>query len=324
MRKKRLMTPLDYAEKAIMNVTRTRRGSEFESSREVASRVLDHLEVLRKNKGNVSGTITGFSTLDRMTNGFHPGDLIILAARPAVGKSAFALNVASNAASANEGAVALFSLEMSADQLMNRMLSCESSVPQNQLSSGHLSERDIGKLNKAANILSERKIYIDNSSDIRVSQIFSKCRKLKADHGKLSLIVIDYLQLINGSGRSDSRQQEISEISRSLKILAMELECPVMALSQLSRRVEDREDHRPKLSDLRESGSIEQDADMVMFLFREDYYKKDEDKKEEQQITQLELSKHRNGPTGVVTLMFDLPIARFTSVDMQRGAEHAD
>ena len=245
---------LDQAERSIMDVTRVRRGAEFESSREISNRVIAELNELRNHQG-VTGIKTGFTDLDAITNGFQRGDLIILAARPAMGKSALALNFLNQVAKRNPGCVAMFSLEMPSDSLMKRLLSCESRVFADKLRSGHLSESDMSKLNAAASHLSEREIYIDDTSSIRVSQIFSKCRKLKSEHGQLSLIVIDYLQLITG-GRQESRQQEVSDISRNLKILAKEMECPVIALSQLSRKVEERTDHEPQLSDLRESGSI--------------------------------------------------------------------
>lgn len=302
---------LDHAEKQIMDITRVRRGSEFESSREIVDRVLEELRFLRENQG-VTGMKTGFTDLDSMTNGLQSGDLIILAARPAMGKSAFALNLATQVARRNEGAVAIFSLEMPSDSLMKRLLSCESSVNADKLRNGFLSGEDMNRLYESGSLLSERPIYIDDTSTIRVSQIFSKCRKLKSEHGTLSLVVIDYLQLISGSGRSDSRQQEVSEISRNLKILAKEMECPVIALSQLSRKVEERTDHEPQLSDLRESGSIEQDADIVMFLYREAYYDKEKQKENSDvEVVDLSLAKHRNGAIGKISLIFEKAFSRF-------------
>lgn len=299
---------LDQAERSIMDVTRIRRGAEFESSREISNRVIAELNELRNHQG-VTGIKTGFTDLDAITNGFQRGDLIILAARPAMGKSALALNFLNQVAKRNPGCVAMFSLEMPSDSLMKRLLSCESRVLAKKLRSGHLSESDMSKLNAAASHLSEREIYIDDTSSIRVSQIFSKCRKLKSEHGQLSLIVIDYLQLITG-GRQESRQQEVSDISRNLKILAKEMECPVIALSQLSRKVEERTDHEPQLSDLRESGSIEQDADIVMFLYRENYYEKEESDTE---VVDLSLAKHRNGAIGKIHLAFEKSLSRFTN-----------
>ena len=302
---------LDQAERSIMDVTRVRRGAEFESSREISNRVIAELNELRNHQG-VTGIKTGFTDLDAITNGFQRGDLIILAARPAMGKSALALNFLNQVAKRNPGCVAMFSLEMPSDSLMKRLLSCESRVFADKLRSGHLSDSDMSKLNAAASHLSEREIYIDDTSSIRVSQIFSKCRKLKSEHGQLSLIVIDYLQLITG-GRQESRQQEVSDISRNLKILAKEMECPVIALSQLSRKVEERTDHEPQLSDLRESGSIEQDADIVMFLYRENYYEKDKEEESDTEVVDLSLAKHRNGAIGKIHLAFEKSLSRFTN-----------
>ena len=302
---------LDQAERSIMDVTRVRRGAEFESSREISNRVIAELNELRNHQG-VTGIKTGFTDLDAITNGFQRGDLIILAARPAMGKSALALNFLNQVAKRNPGCVAMFSLEMPSDSLMKRLLSCESRVFADKLRSGHLSESDMSKLNAAASHLSEREIYIYDTSSIRVSQIFSKCRKLKSEHGQLSLIVIDYLQLITG-GRQESRQQEVSDISRNLKILAKEMECPVIALSQLSRKVEERTDHEPQLSDLRESGSIEQDADIVMFLYRENYYEKDKEEESDTEVVDLSLAKHRNGAIGKIHLAFEKSLSRFTN-----------
>ncbi|MGM9960770.1 MAG: replicative DNA helicase [Allobaculum sp.] len=303
---------LDDAERLVMDVTRKRRGTDFKSSREIVAEVKAELEMLRSAKG-ISGIRTGYAELDRMTNGFHPGDLIILAARPAMGKSALALNFASQVAQRNPGAVAIFSLEMPGASLVKRILSSIGRIDGSKLISGKLDPEDLNNLNDACNILSERKIYIDDTSMIKVSQIFSKCRKLRSQEGELSLIVIDYLQLISGSGRSDSRQQEVSEISRNLKILAKEMECPVIALSQLSRKVEERSDHEPQLSDLRESGSIEQDADIVMFIYRAQYYNNDPDTQEATETVDLSIKKHRNGETGKIELVFEKNCSLFSS-----------
>lgn len=306
---------LDDAERSILDITRRRRGSDFESSAAIVSRVYEELQRLKNHEG-ITGLKTGYLDLDGMTNGFQRGDLIILAARPAMGKSAFALNLASQVALRNEGCVAVFSLEMPSDSLIKRLMSCESLVKSDKLRSGHLSDDELNALYEAGNRLSERNIYIDDTSSIRVSQIFSKCRKLKSEHGSISLVVIDYLQLISGSRNTDSRQQEVSDISRNLKILAKEMDCPVIALSQLSRKVEERTDHQPQLSDLRESGSIEQDADIVMFLYREDYYKRNRDPDEEPsevEVVDLSLAKHRNGAIGKVRLVFEKNISRFSN-----------
>lgn len=304
-------TILDEAERSIMDVTRQRRGAEFESSKEIVNRVLEELKEL-KNKKGITGIQTGYTDLDRMTNGFQRGDLIILAARPAMGKSALALNFASQVAKRNEGCVAVFSLEMPSDSLMKRLMSCESKVLSNKLRDGKLNGDEMSRLYEAGNRLSERQIFIDDTSSIKVSQIFSKVRKLKSEYGSVSLVVIDYLQLITGS-RPDNRQQEVSDISRNLKILAKEMDCPVIALSQLSRKVEERTDHEPQLSDLRESGSIEQDADIVMFLYRSAYYEKDKENQEETEVVDLSLAKHRNGSIGKINLAFEKNISCFTN-----------
>lgn len=306
---------LDHAEKEILEVTRSRRASEFQSSKEVVSRVIKELVALRESDNHITGVRTGYQDLDRMTNGFQRGDLIILAARPAMGKTALALNLGMYTALRNPGAVAFFSLEMPADSLMKRLLSAKSQVEGNKLRGGNITDEELNRLNEAGNELGAAKIFIDDSASIKVSQIFSKCRKLMSEHG-VSLIVIDYLQLISGSGRNsgDNRQQEVSEISRNLKILAKEMNCPVIALSQLSRSVEQRNDKQPMLSDLRESGAIEQDADIVMFLYREDYYKKpgeQEERADVNEVVDLNLAKHRNGSVGHISLVFNKSISAF-------------
>ena len=306
---------LDHAEKEILEGTRSRRASEFQSSKEVVGRVIKELVALRESDNHITGVRTGYQDLDRMTNGFQRGDLIILAARPAMGKTALALNLGMYTALRNPGAVAFFSLEMPAESLMKRLLSAKSQVEGNKLRGGNISDDELNRLNEAGNELGAAKIFIDDSASIKVSQIFSKCRKLMSEYG-LSLIVIDYLQLISGSGRGggDNRQQEVSEISRNLKILAKEMNCPVIALSQLSRNVEQRTDKQPMLSDLRESGAIEQDADIVMFLYREDYYKKTSEQEERSDINEvvdLNLAKHRNGSVGHVSLVFNKSISAF-------------
>lgn len=308
---------LSQSESAVMDVTRRTRGTDFLSSQEIVDRVLEQLKELRNTSG-ITGIKTGYTDLDRMTNGFQRGDLIILAARPAMGKSALALNLAVQAARRNPGAVAVFSLEMPADSIMKRMLSSESRVQSGKLRDGRLSNDEMNRLFEAGNGLAESLIYLDDTGSIKVNQIFSKCRKLKSEQESLSMIVIDYLQLITGS-RSDSRQQEVSEISRSLKILAKEMDCPVIALSQLSRKVEDRTGHEPQLSDLRESGSIEQDADIVMFLYRENYYDKDKEAQEQIEVVDLSLAKHRNGAIGRIQLAFEKGVSRFTNYASSRG-----
>lgn len=308
---------MDKAEREILGVTRSRRATDFKSSRDVISNVMQELIKLRSTEGHITGVKTGYSDLDRITNGFQRGDLIILAARPAMGKTAFALNLALNASFYNQGAIAIFSLEMPAESLMKRILSAKSAVEANKLRSGNFVDEEFNKLNEAANELMACKLFIDDSSNIKISEIFSKCRKLKSEHG-LDLVVIDYLQLISGSGRGggDNRQQEISEISRSLKGLAREMECPVISLSQLSRSVETRPDKHPMLSDLRESGAIEQDADIVMFLYREEYYNKDKNEagENETEKTDVEIAKHRNGATARIELAFQKNISAFFNI----------
>lgn len=303
---------MDSAEKSLLNVTRTRRSAEFRNAKEVVGEVMDNIQKMSTTHSNITGTATGFRALDRLTNGFQRGDLIILAARPSVGKTAFALNVALNAAQISKQAVVLFSLEMPAEQLITRMLSAKSRISGSTLRTGQIhTNNEWNALNEAAADLKQTKIFIDDSATVRVAEIFSKCRKLQTEH-QLGLIVIDYIQLITSSskGGSDNRQQEVSEISRSLKALARELSVPVIALSQLSRSVEQRADKRPQLSDLRESGAIEQDADLVLFLYRQAYYDRDEDRPETEK-TEVLISKHRNGPIGQVDLAFESNINAF-------------
>ncbi len=304
---------LDFAESSILEVTRIRRTTDMQMARDVIKEFMRNLEDIRKNKNRITGLHTGFRKLDQITNGLQRGDLIILAARPSVGKTAFALNLALNVARRNKkgtAGAAIFSLEMPATHLMSRMLSSTSSVKSEYLRSGDLNDDRLNNLNTAAGILSNLNIFIDDSSTVTVAEIFSKCRKLAAED-KLDVIVIDYIQLISGSGNADNRQQEVSEISRSLKQLAREMNVPVIALSQLSRLVERRENKMPQLSDLRESGSIEQDADIVMFLYREDYYTDREGDdlgvekvKPEHQEVIVKISKHRQGALDDIVLQF--------------------
>ena len=299
---------LDLAEQKILNVTRSRRTTDFRTGKQVVQVVLKELENLQQHRG-LTGVPTNFERLDYMTNGFQPGDLIILAARPSMGKTAFALNLGLNAATIFDKTVAIFSLEMPSEQLIKRMLSSKGAVQGNKLKNGYLDNRDWNNLYDAAQELQQAKIFLDDSTGIRMSDIFSKCRKLKSEHG-LDIVIIDYLQLISGGKSSQPREQVVSEISRSLKQLARELKCPVIALSQLSRKTEQRpgDDKRPILSDLRESGSIEQDADLVMFLHSADYYKKE---KPEIRSMQVIVAKHRNGSVGDVELTFEPGISTF-------------
>ena len=303
---------LAEAERKMMEVSSRKNAGDFKPIADVLVDTFENIERLHNQKGDVTGIPTGFTDLDRITAGFQRNDLIIVAARPSVGKTAFALNVAQNVATKTDENVAIFSLEMGADQLVMRMLCAEGNIDAQALRTGDLEDEDWKKLSLAIGTLSNAGIFIDDSPGVRVNEIRSKCRRLKQEHG-LGMIVIDYLQLIMGSGRSgENRQQEVSEISRSLKALARELEVPVIALSQLSRGVEQRQDKRPMMSDLRESGSIEQDADIVSFLYREDYYDKETENKN---LIEIIIAKQRNGPTGTVTLAFKKEYNKFLNVD---------
>ena len=292
---------MDQAEKKIFNIMQGKNQRGFTPIKDVLIESFAEIEKLYNQKEPITGIPTGFADLDYKTAGLHKSDLILVAARPAMGKSAFALNIATNAAINAKIPVAIFNLEMSKSQMVNRMLCSEAMVDSNKIRTGKIEEDDWVKLATALGPLSEAPIYIDDTPGISVAEIRAKCRKLKLEKN-IGLVVIDYLQLIQGSGkRNASREQEISEISRSLKILAKELDIPVIALSQLSRAAEQRADHRPMLSDLRESGAIEQDADIVMFLYRDDYYNPDTEKKN---IAEVILAKHRAGSTGTVELLW--------------------
>lgn len=303
---------LNEAEKSILEVSHRKNSSAFQSIKDVLIDVYDNIESLHHQDADLTGVPSGFRDLDKITSGFQRNDLIIVAARPSVGKTAFALNIAQNVAINTDENVAIFSLEMGADQLVSRMLCAEGNIDAQRLRTGSLQAEDWSKLTMAMGSLSNAGIYIDDSPGIRVSEIRSKCRRLKQEHG-LGMIVIDYLQLIQGSANSrDNRQQEVSEISRSLKGLARELNVPLIALSQLSRGVEQRQDKRPMMSDLRESGSIEQDADIVGFLYRDDYY---DSESEKQNIIEIIISKQRNGPVGNVELAFVKEYNKFVDLD---------
>lgn len=267
----------------------------------------DMIEKLYTNKSDVTGITTGFKDLNKKINGLQRTDLILIAARPAMGKTAFSLNLVQNAALKGDASVAVFSLEMSKEQLVQRMLSSQSSVELKKIKTGTLNDNDWPRIIDAMAVLSDAKIHIDDTPGIKISELRSKCRKLKIEKG-LDLVLIDYLQLMEGEGNNESRQQEISKISRSLKILAKELNCPVVALSQLSRAPEQRADHRPMLSDLRESGAIEQDADIVMFLYRDEYYHADSESKN---IGEVIIAKNRHGETGSVELVWLGEVQRF-------------
>ena len=293
---------MEGAEKKIFNIMQEKNQKGYSPIKDVLVESFTKLEELYNRKQHITGVPSGFTDLDYRTAGFHGSELILIAARPAMGKTAFALNIATNAAVKSKVPVAVFSLEMSKEQLVNRILCSESMVDSNKVRTGKLEEDDWTKLAGSIGPLSEANIYIDDTPGISITEIRAKCRKLKLEKD-IGLVVIDYLQLIQGSNnnRNGSREQEISEISRSLKILAKELDVPVIALSQLSRAAEQRPDHRPMLSDLRESGAIEQDADIVMFLYRDDYYNQDSEKKD---IAEVIIAKHRGGSTGTVELLW--------------------
>ncbi|MGM9924387.1 MAG: replicative DNA helicase [Bacillus sp. (in: firmicutes)] len=305
---------ISEAEKSIMEVAQRKNAGAFQNIKDVLVNTYDNIEILANRKGDITGIPTGFAELDRMTAGFQRNDLIIVGARPSVGKTAFALNIAQNVATKTEENVAIFSLEMGAEQLVMRMLCAEGNIDAQALRTGALSDEDWRKLTMAMGSLSNAGIFIDDTPGVRIGDIRSKCRRLKQEHG-LGMILIDYLQLIRGDGNSgDNRQQEVSEISRSLKALARELKVPVIALSQLSRGVEQRQDKRPMMSDIRESGSIEQDADIVAFLYRDDYYDKESENKN---IIEIIIAKQRNGPVGTVSLAFVKEYNKFVNLEQR-------
>lgn len=304
---------MEGAEKRIFNIMQEKNQKGYAPIKDVLVESFTKLEELYNRKQHITGVPSGFSELDYRTAGFHGSELILIAARPAMGKTAFALNIAVNAAVRANTPVAVFSLEMSKDQLVNRIMCSEAMVDSNKVRTGKLEENDWTKLAESIGPLSEANIFIDDTPGINITEIRAKCRKLKLEKN-IGMVVIDYLQLIQGSGKraSGSREQEISEISRSLKILAKELDVPVIALSQLSRAAEQRPDHRPMLSDLRESGAIEQDADIVMFLYRDDYYNKESEKKD---IAEVIIAKHRGGSTGTVELLWLGSYTKFVNLE---------
>ena len=299
-------------EKQIFNLLESRASGDFVPIRQVALNVLDKIEQATRSKSTVTGLPTGFIDLDYRMSGLQPSDLILIAARPSMGKTAFVLNITDYIAVRRQKTCLIFSLEMSKEQLVNRLLAMESHVDSQNLRTGNLKDEDWTKLVEGADSIGGSNLIIDDTPGISIAELRSKCRKYKLEHN-LGIIMIDYLQLMSGSGKSDSRQQEISDISRSLKALAREIDVPVIALSQLSRAVEQRPDHRPMLSDLRESGAIEQDADVVMFIYRDDYYHKDTEKKD---IAEIIIAKQRNGPIGTVELVW---LPRYTQfVNMKK------
>ncbi|MGL4850264.1 MAG: replicative DNA helicase [Clostridium sp.] len=302
---------LDKAEKRIFDISEKRTTNDFESLGTVLERGFIEIERLYNNKGEVTGVSSGFKDLDDKTSGFQKGDMILVAARPSMGKTTFTLNIAEYAALREGKSVVIFSLEMSKEQLAYKLLCSEANIDMLKLRTGNLEPDDWDRIARATGPLSKAKMYIDDTAGVTVMEMRSKCRRLKMEYG-IDLIMIDYLQLMSGSSGSDNRQQEVSEISRSIKALAKEMECPVIALSQLSRAPEQRADHRPMLSDLRESGSIEQDADVVMFLYRDEYYNKDT---EEKNTGECIIAKQRNGPVGTVKLAWLGQYSKFANYE---------
>ncbi|NMM62059.1 replicative DNA helicase [Clostridium sp. P21] len=303
---------IDLAEKQIFDISNNTSTSDFEPMSTVLERGFIEIERLFNNKGQTTGVASGFRELDAKTSGFQKGDMVLIAARPSMGKTTFALNIAEYAALREGKSVAVFSLEMSKEQLAYKLLCSEAHVDMLRLRTGNLEDKDWENIARASGPLGGAKIYIDDTAGISVMEMRSKCRRLKIEHG-IDIIMVDYLQLMSGSKGSESRQQEVSEISRSIKALAKEMQCPVIALSQLSRAPEARTDHRPMLSDLRESGSIEQDADVVMFLYRDEYYNKET---EEKNVAECIIAKQRNGPTGTVKLAWLGQFSKFGNLDV--------
>lgn len=309
---------LEDTEKSIFNLLQSRSNSDYVPIKQVVLNALDKIELASRTQGNVTGIPTGFVDLDYKLSGLQPSDMILVAARPSMGKTAFVLNIAQYAAFHEDMATAIFSLEMSKEQLVNRLFSLESQVDAQSLRTGNMKDSDWEKLIEGAGIIGQSKLIIDDTPGISISELRSKCRKYKLEHG-LDIIIIDYLQLMTGSvGRSsESRQQEVSDISRQLKGLARELNVPVVSLSQLSRAVESRPDKRPMLSDLRESGAIEQDADVVMFIYRDEYYNKDSEFKKQAEII---IAKQRNGPVGTVNLAWLGEYTKFANLSRQEDS----
>lgn len=313
---------LDESEKKILSVVKNRRSTEFKKIQEVIFKTQADLEKLAEAGGEITGIPSGFYSLDKLTTGFHENELIIIAARPGMGKTTFALNVATFVATNTDKTVAIFTLEMGAEQLATLFISSLGQIDSRKLRTGKLYNDDWKRVNEAISQLADTKIYIDDTAGISVGEIKAKCRRLASSEDGLGLVIIDYLQLIQGPSKyAGNRQQEVSEISRSLKTMAMELNVPVIALAQLSRNVEMRENKRPLMSDLRESGSIEQDADLVAFLYRDDYYNKEARKENAVSVTELIIEKHRKGPTGMVELLFKGETSTFLNYDKQDTGE---
>ncbi|NLJ95977.1 MAG: replicative DNA helicase [Clostridiales bacterium] len=309
--KEKLDVILEKTEKQVFDIAQNRGSKEFTDIKEIVLRSINSIEAASKNKGSVTGIATGFYDLDYKTAGLQPSDLILIAARPSMGKTAFALNIAEYVALRSNITTAIFSLEMSQDQLVKRLISMNSRVDSQNIRTGNLSADEWASLMESARIIGNSNLVIDDTSAITVGELRSKCRKLKLEKN-LGLVIIDYLQLMSGSKRTESRQQEISEISRALKSLAREVNVPIIALSQLSRAVEQRPDKRPMLSDLRESGAIEQDADVVMFIYRDEYYNMDT---QEPGVSEIIIGKQRNGPTGTVKLAWQSQFTKFANLE---------
>ena len=316
---------LENAESKILNVVKTRKGSEFRTIQDVLNRTVEMINKNCENDGTITGLRTGFTDLDKLTTGLHPNEFIIIAARPASGKTALAVNLATKIAQSTPKTVDLLNMYMGAEQLAMRMISAEGEIDQGKLKRGELDDDDFKKINEAVVRLGETNLVIDDTSGMTIGEIKAKCRRLASQENGLAIVIIDYLTLIQGSAKyQGNRQQEVSEISRSLKTMAMDLEVPVIALAQLSRSVEQRDDKRPMLSDLRESGSIEQDADIVAFLYRDDYYMLKKGEEETSDISQSEfiVAKHRSGPTDTINLLFKRNISKFVDIvnkDMENG-----
>lgn len=316
---------LDSSEKKILSIVKNRKSSEFRSIKEVLAKTQSDLERLSEFKNEITGLATGWYDLDKLTTGLHPNEFIIIAARPAMGKTAFALNLATHAAMTQNKSVAVFNLEMSAEQLAMRILSSLGQIEGFKLRTGNLMNNDWKRINESISQLSNTNLVIDDTPGITIGEIRAKCRRLASSEKGLALVVIDYLQLISGGKNyGANRQQEVSDISRSLKTLAMELNVPIIALSQLSRSVEGREDKRPIMSDLRESGSIEQDADIVSFLYRDDYYNKEARTEDNTSISELIIGKHRNGPTTTIELLFKKNTSTFLNLKRDKENKEAN
>lgn len=313
LNREKLEVILEETEKQVFDVVQNKSSGDFVSIKDIVIKSLESIEAAAKNKGSVTGIATGFYDLDYKTAGLQPSDLILVAARPSMGKTAFVLNIAEYVAVKSHITTAIFSLEMSKDQLVKRIISMNSKVDSQAIRSGELQDDDWVKLVESARSIGNSNLIIDDTPGISIGELRSKCRKFKLEHN-LGLVIIDYLQLMSGGKKSESRQQEISEISRSLKALAREINAPVIALSQLSRAVEQRPDKRPMLSDLRESGAIEQDADVVMFIYRDDYYNRDS---EDAGVSEIIIGKQRNGPTGTVKLAWLSQYTKFANLERQ-------